>query len=79
MNNSNYLGSSLFVINLSEDYSPEFKTAEEIILENLTNNKNDSNNSKEKDQNKVIQELRDKINKNHKLGFVDNVNLPWIK
>ena len=78
MNNSNYLGSSLFVINLNEDYSPEFKTAEEIILENLTN-KNDANYHKEKDNNKVIQELRDKINKNHKLGFVDNVNLPWIK
>ena len=78
MNNSNYLGSSLFVINLSEDYSPEFKTAEEIMLENLIN-KNDINNQQEKDNNKVIQELRDKINKNHKLGFVDNVNLPWIK
>ena len=74
MNNLNYLGSSLFVINLSEDYSPEFKTAEEIILENLTKNKNDSSN-----QNGKIQELREKINKNHKLGFVDNVNLPWIK
>ena len=79
MNNLNYLGSSLFVINLSEDYSPEFKTAEEIILENLTKSKNDSSNQKGKEQNKVIQELRDKINKNHKLGFVDNVNLPWIK
>ena len=78
MNNSNYLGSSLFVINLNEDYSPEFKTAEEIILENLTN-KNDAHYHKEKDNNKAIQELRDKINKNHKLGFVDNVNLPWIK
>ena len=80
MNNLNYLGSSFFVINLSEDYSPEFKTAEEIILENLTlGNKNDSNHQSGKEQNKVIQELRDKINKNHKLGFVDNVNLPWIK
>ena len=80
MNNLNYLGSSLFIINLSEDYSPEFKTAEEIILENLTKNKNDSNNNQSgKDQNKVIQELKDKINRNHKLGFVDNVNLPWIK
>ena len=79
MNNLNYLGSSLFVINLSEDYSPQFKTAEEIILENLTKNKNDSNNHNGKEQNKVIQELRDKINKNHKLGFVENVNLPWIK
>ena len=77
MNNLNYLGSCLFVINLSEDYSPEFKTAEEIILENLTKNKNDTSN--QKGQNKVIQELRDKINKNHKLGFVDNFSLPWIK
>ena len=80
MNNLNYLGSSLFVINLSEDYSPEFKTAEEIILENLTlGNKNDSNHQSGKEQNKVIEELKNKINKNHKLGFVDNVNfLPWI-
>ena len=77
MNNLNYLGSSLFVINLSEDYSPEFKTAEEIILENLTKNKSNTNN--QKGHYKAIQELKDKINKNHKLGFVDNVNLPWIK
>ena len=80
MNNLNYLGSSLFVINLSEDYSPEIKTTEEIILENLTRNKSDSSSSPSgKDQNKFIQELKDKINKNPKLGFVHNVNLPWIK
>ena len=80
MNNLNYLGSSLLIINLCEDYSPEFKTAEEIILENLTGNKSNSSSSPSgKNQNQFIQELKDKINKNHKLGFVHNVNLPWIK
>ena len=80
MNNLNYLGSSFFIINLSDDYSPEFKTAEEIILEHLTKDKNNSIEYHGKEQDKVIQELKNKINQNHKLGFVDNVNfLPWIK
>ena len=70
MNNKNYLGSSLFIINLNPDYSPKIKTAEEIILEGMKNKEN------KKDE---IKDLKDKINKNHKLGFVDNVNLPLIK
>jgi len=78
MNNVNYLGSSFFIIDLSEDYSPVFKTAEEIMLENLTY-KQDLNDQGGNDKNKVIQELKDKINQNHKLGFVENVSLPWIK
>ena len=83
MNNTNYIGSSLFIINLNSNYSPVLKTPEEILLDKITRAnfvKNDKNvNNKTGGKEQKIEELKEKINQNHKLGFVREINLPWIK
>ena len=83
MNNTNYIGSSLFIINLNSNYSPVLKTPEEILLDKITRAnfvKKDKNvNNKTGGKEQKIEELKEKINQNHKLGFVREINLPWIK
>ena len=67
MNNNNYLGSSLFIINLDFSYSIDIKTNEEIEINRLENR-----NSYKK------QEILSKI-KTRQLGIVNDIELPSIK
>ena len=71
MNNNNYLGSSLFIINLDFYYQTQPKTLEEITIKQL----------EEKDDYesyKKITKIKNDLKKNQ-LGVVTNVNLPPIK
>ena len=71
MNNNNYIGSSLFIINLDFHYSTILKTAEQIMIENLQN-------ADEKESKKMIQKLKKELQK-FEIGVVSPVNLPPIK
>ena len=71
MNNNNYLGSALLIVNLDFYYFPKMKSTEEIMIEKLKNN-NDLE-SKHK-----IQKLKSQIQKNQ-LGLVTQISLPPIK
>ena len=72
MNNNNYIGSSLFIINLDFHYSTILKTAEQIMIENLQKN-ND-----EKESKKMINKLKKELEK-FEIGVVSPINLPPIK
>ena len=71
MNNNNYIGSSIFIINLDFHYSTILKTAEQIMLENLQN-------GDEKQSKKMIQKLKKELQK-FEIGVVSPINLPPIK
>ena len=71
MNNNNYIGSSLFIINLDFHYSTLLKTAEQIMIENLQN-------IDEKDSKKKILKLKKELQK-FEIGVVSPINLPPIK
>ena len=71
MNNNNYLGSSLLIVNLDFYYFTKLKSKEEIMIEKLKNS-NDPN-SKMK-----IEKLKQEMQKN-KLGIVTQLELPPIK
>jgi hypothetical protein len=72
MNNNNYLGSSLLIVNLDFSYQSNPKTIQEILLKQL----------KDKDDSESKQKLA-KINldlrKSNQLGVVNNISLPPIK
>jgi hypothetical protein len=71
MNNNNYLGSSLLIINLDFYYQTQPKTIEEITIKQL----------EEKDDYesyKKISKIKNDLKKNQ-LGVVTNINLPPIK
>ena len=71
MNNNNYLGSSLMIINMDFSYMSKPKTFEEIMMKELKD-KND-NDSKRK-LSKIKIDL-----KHNQLGVVTNITLPLIK
>ena len=71
MNNNNYLGSSLFIVNLDFSYQTQPKTIEEITLKQL----------EEKDDyesHKKMMKIKNELKKSQ-LGVVTNINLPPIK
>ena len=73
MNNNNYLGSSLMIVNLDFSYNSNQKTIEEILVKEL----------KDKDdiesKNKLSKIKMDIRKSNHQLGVITNVTLPPIK
>ena len=71
MNNNNYLGSSLLIINLDFSYQNKPKSIEEITIKHLQE-KNDF-----ESYNKILKIKNDL--KNNQLGVVTNINLPPIK
>lgn len=71
MNNSNFIGSSLFIVNLDFYYSVDMKTIEQVNIEKL---KNDDKLTHGKKMKKIKIELG-KL----KLGVVNPINLPPIK
>ena len=72
MNNNNYLGSSLMIVNLDFTYESKPKTFEEILLKDLRDK--DDLESKKK-MAKIKMDLRN----SYPLGLVTNVTLPPIK
>ena len=72
MNNNNYLGSSLLIVNLDFSYSSKTKSVQEILLKQLKGK--DDIESRRK-MAKIQMELR----KRNQLGLVTNISLPPIK
>ena len=71
MNNNNYLGSSLFIVNLDFSYETNPKSLEEITIKQL----------EEKDDyesHKKLMKIKNDLRKSQ-LGVVTNINLPSIK
>ena len=71
MNNNNYLGSSLFIVNLDFSYETNPKSLEEITIKQL----------EEKDDyesHKKLMKIKNDLKKSQ-LGVVTNINLPSIK
>ena len=65
MNNNNYIGSSLFIVNLDFNFSPKIMdAAEQLMINNSKNSK--------------IDEIK-KQEKNDKLGIISQFILPPIK
>ena len=71
MNNNNYVGSALFIVNLDFSYSNNIKSAEEMLIKELES-KTDLESKKK--LNKIKSEL-----KKNQLGLVTNISLPEIK
>ena len=71
MNNNNYLGSSILVLNLDFYYTTKLKTAEEIMIDKLKQNG-------KKEEKKKIDKLKNNLRKNQ-LGVVTEVFLPPIQ
>ena len=71
MNNNNYIGSTLFIVNLDFSYSNNNKSPEQMLIKELEA-KNDSESKKK--LNKIKSDL-----KKNQLGLVTNVSLPEIK
>ena len=74
MNNNNYIGSSLLIVNLDEDYNSVLKTSD--IMINYMNEKQSVLNDNEKGKNNFLSE---KINNSNEVGMVFDINLPEIK
>ena len=71
MNNNNYIGSALLIVNLDFSYSNNNKSVEQLLIKELES-KNDFESRKK--LNKIKNELR-----KNQLGLVTNVTLPEIK
>ena len=71
MNNNNYLGSSLLIVNLDFSYQMQPKSIEEITIKQLEQ-KDDLESYKK------LSKIRNDLKKNQ-LGVVTNINLPPIK
>jgi hypothetical protein len=71
MNNNNYLGSSILVLNLDFYYTTKLKTAEEIMIDKLKQ-------SGDPEDKKKIDKLKNNLRKNQ-LGVVTEVFLPPIQ
>ena len=72
MNNNNYLGSTLFIVNLDFSYQTQPKTIEEITIKKL----------EEKDDiesHRKILKIKNELKKSSQLGIVTNINLPPIQ
>ena len=75
VNNNNYIGSSLFIINLNFYYNSRMKNPEELILENYKNN-----NKNDPDFNEKYNKLKKNFRKSLKgIGVVSPIILPPIK
>ena len=72
MNNNNYLGSSLMIVNLDFSYHSKPKTIEELFFKDLKD-KNDP-----ESRNKLAK-IKIDLKKSHQLGIVTNLTLPPIK
>ena len=71
MNNKNYIGSSLFIINLDFYYNMNIKTGDEVLMDALKN-KDDEESQRQ------LQTLRENF-KSNQLGIVKEVKLPPIE
>ena len=72
MNNNNYLGSSLMIVNLDFTYQSKPKSYEEILLNNLKD-KEDSESKKK------LAKIKNDLKNSNQLGIVTNITLPPIK
>ena len=72
MNNNNYLGSTLFIVNLDFSYQTQPKTLEEITIKQLEE-KDDA------ESHKKIQKIKNDLKKVSQLGIVTNISLPPIQ
>ena len=72
MNNNNYLGSSLLIVNLDFYYFPKMKSTDEILIDNLQSSGDVL--AKEK-----IQKIKKDMHEKNQLGLVTQVTLPPIK
>ena len=70
MNNNNYVGSTLFIINLDFNFSPKMINADDDLLINNTKNKKNEESSKQEKNNKIG---------NMKKSNISKLNLPPIK
>lgn len=73
MNNNNYLGSSLLIVNLDFSFSTQTKSAEEIMLTYLKTEGDETAATRNR-----IEKLKSVLNKNQ-LGLVTNIELPQMK
>ena len=71
MNNNNYIGSSLLVINLDFSFNSQHKSFEEIMIKKLEG-KDDFESQKK------IMKIKDEL-KRAQLGVITNISLPPIK
>lgn len=74
INNINYIGSSLFIVNLDFYYDHNIKTEEQLIMENLKNNKDDP-----QYEEKYIKMKKNAKNPLKEIGIVSPIVLPPIK
>jgi N-acetylneuraminic acid mutarotase len=72
MNNNNYLGSSLMIVNLDFSYHSKPKAIEEILVNELKDKTDEESKSK-------MAKIKIDLKKSHQLGIVTNVTLPPIK
>ena len=73
MNNHSYIGSALFVVNLDFSYSNSHKTAEELMIKQLEQMKNDP------EARRKLIKIKNELKMNNELGIVKSINLPMLK
>ena len=71
MNNNNYLGSSLMIVNLDFSYQTKPKSIEELLIKELKD-------KEDEESKKKLQILRTSLKKSQ-LGIITNITLPPIK
>ena len=71
MNNNNYVGSSLFIVNLDFSYANGIKSAEEMLIKELES-------KTDLESKKKLNKIKNDLKKNQ-LGLVTNISLPEIK
>ena len=71
MNNNNYIGSSLFIVNLDFSYSNNIKSAEEMMIKELES-------KTDVESRKKLNKIKSDLKKNQ-LGRGTNISLPEIK
>ena len=79
MNNNNYLGSSLFIINLDENYKPKIENHKEIMSDYSNEKKNDSEDNFSDDDQDKNETLNKEIDNLNQIGMIFDINLPNIK
>ena len=72
MNNNNYLGSSLMIVNLDFSYSSKPKSIEELMIKELKDK--DDFESKKK-----LSKIKMDLRKSNQLGLITDISLPPIK
>lgn len=73
VNNSNYIGSSLFIVNLDFYYDTRIKSSEQLMIEDSNNNKNND------DYKEKINKLKNYRKSIKEIGIVSPIVLPPIK